>query len=103
MRRALQLASLACLAMLCLFYPVVESLDAMDSPVPAADFEIEIIVLLTFIGIVFLLTQLLASVTIGIVRDVLRYLLACVTAPVQMLDFSFHPLQNPSPPLPLRI
>ncbi|HEY6348379.1 MAG TPA: hypothetical protein VI636_03115 [Candidatus Angelobacter sp.] len=102
-RRLLQLASLTCLAILCLFYPLIESLDGFDSPLPASDLEIEIIVLLTFVGIVFVLAHLLASMAICAVMDVLRYLLARITTAVQMIDLSFHPLQNPSPPLPLRI
>lgn len=102
-RRVLQFVSLTCLAILCLFYPLIESLDGFDSPLPAADLEIEIIVLLTFVGIVFVLAHLLALVSICAVMDVLRHLLARVTASAQMIDLSYHPLQSPSPPLALRI
>ena len=103
LRRALQFASLTSLAILCLFYPLIESLDNFDSPVPASDLEIEIIVLLTFVGIVFVLAHLLASVAISAVMDIFRYLMARITAPAQRIDLSFHPFQSPSPPLALRI
>src|SRR5579864_5238543 len=103
LRRVLQIASLTCLATLCLFYPLIESLDGFDSPVPASDLEIEIIVLLTFVGIAFVLAHLLASAAISMAMDVLRYLMARTGAPAQMVDLSFHPLQTASPPLPLRI
>lgn len=103
LRRVLQLASLASLTIVCLLYPLFESLDGFDLPVPASDLEIEIIVLLTFVGIVFLLAHLLASVVISVVMDTLRYLMARIITPAQMADLSFHPLQSPSPPLPLRI
>lgn len=103
LRRLLQSASLACLAILCLFYPLIESLDGFDSPIPASDLEIEFIVLLTFIGVVFVLAHLLASVVISAVMDILRNLLARITVGAQMKDFSFKPFQSPSPPLPLRI
>lgn len=102
-RRVLQLASLASLAILCLFYPVIESLDDFDSPVPASDLEIEIIVLLTCVGIVFLLAHLLASVVISAVMDVFRYLMARTRTATQMSDLLFHQFQSPSPPLALRI
>lgn len=103
LRRVLQLASLASLTVLCLFYPVFESLDDVDLPVPASDLEIEIIVLLTFVGTVFLLAHLLASVVISVVMNTLRYLMARIIASAGMADLSFHPFQSPSPPLPLRI
>ena len=103
LRRVLQLASLACLATLCLFYPLIEALDDVDSPIPASDLEIEFIVVLTFVGIVFLLAHLLASVAICVVMDVLRNLLARITAGVQITDLSVPTFESPSPPLPLRI
>lgn len=103
LRRLLQLASLACLATLCLFYPLIESLDGFDSPIPASDLEIEFIVLLTFVGIVFVLAHLLASVAISAVMEVFRNLLARISVGAQMKDFCFQSFQSPSPPLPLRI
>lgn len=103
LRRVLQFASLTCLATLSLFYPLIESLDGFDSPIPASDLEIEFIVLLTFVGIVFVLAHLLASVAMSAVMDVLRNLLARISVGAQMKDLSFKAFQSPSPPLPLRI
>lgn len=103
MRRVLQFASLACLATLCLFYPVIESLDAIDPQIPASDLEIEIIVLLTFLGIVFVLAHLIASVAISAVMSVFRLVGDAVSSRLHVSDFAIHPFLSPSPPLPLRI
>ena len=103
LRRLLQLASLACLATLCLFYPLIEALDGFDSPIPASDLEIEFIVVLTFVGIVFVLAHLLATGAICAVMDVLRNLLARINVGAQIRDLTVLPFQSPSPPLPLRI
>lgn len=103
LRRVLQLASLASLAGLSLLYPLIESLDSFDSPVPASDLEIEIIVLLTFVGIVFVLAHLLISLAIFAVLNALLYLGVRIITAVRSTKFAFHPLYTPSPPLPLRI
>ena len=103
LRRLLQLASLASLATLCLFYPLIESLDGFDSPIPASDLEIEFIVVLTFVGVVFVLAHLLASVAIRVVMDVLRNLLARISAGAQIRALAVQMFHGPSPPLPLRI
>jgi hypothetical protein len=104
LRRVLQLASLASLAGLLMLYPLFESLNkSFDSTVPASDLEIEAIVLLTFIGIVFVLAQLLASVAVIAFIDALRYLGGRVSTRIQMSALAFCPPQAPSPPLPLRI
>jgi len=103
LRRVLQLASLASLAGLSLFYPLIESLDGFDSPVPASDLEIEVIVLLTFVGIVFVLAHLLVSVAILAVMDGLRYLSGRIANAFHRSDFSFYFFRGPSPPVPLRI
>jgi len=102
-RRGLQLASCAILAGLSLLYPLLESLDDLDSPIPASDLEIEAIVLFTFVGIVFVLAHLLASVAILAVMGAFRYLIKRVSIAVQLHDLVFHSFQSPSPPLPLRI
>jgi len=103
LRKVVKLASLACLATLCLLYPLVETLDGLDSPVPAADLEIELIVLLTFIGIAFLFAHLLASVAVSAVMGLFSSLVGRLSSAIQINDFAFRPFQSPSPPLPLRI
>jgi hypothetical protein len=42
-----------------LAYPLIESLDHWDAPTPASDSELQAIVVLTFAGAIFLLTQML--------------------------------------------
>ena len=101
--KVLQLVSLASLAMVALLYPLLESLDGLDSPIPASDLEIQIIVLLTFVGFVFVLAHLLVSVAISAIMDVLRYLGVQIRVLIGIKPLLFHPLSSPSPPLPLRI
>ena len=103
LRRVLQLASLASLAGLSLLYPLIESLDSLDSPLPASDAEIEFIVLFTFVGIVFVLAHLLASLAIFTVLSALRCLGMRMITAVRSTHFTFQPVYAPSPPLPLRI
>ncbi|HEY6969590.1 MAG TPA: hypothetical protein VJA94_10325 [Candidatus Angelobacter sp.] len=103
LRRVLQLASLASLAGLSLLYPLVESLDSFDSPVPASDLEIEVIVLLTFVGIVFVLAHVLVLLAIFAVLKALRYIGVRLITAVRSTGFAFQPLYAPSPPLALRI
>jgi len=103
LRRVLQLASLFSLAGLALLYPLLESLDGFDSPVPASDFEIELIVILTFVGIMFLLWHVLASLAVSVVMQILRYLHSGIRAAIPISDFAFSPQLTPSPPIPLRI
>jgi len=78
-------------------------MDDLDSPVPASDLEIEIIVLLTFVGIVFVLAHLLATVAICAVISVFRYLTGRISAAIHSSGAIFHPVLSPSPPLALRI
>jgi len=103
LRRVLQLASCAILAGLSLLYPLLESLDDLDSPIPASDLEIEAIVLFTFVGFLFVLAHLLASVAILVVMGAFRYLIKRVSIAIQLHDLVVHSFQSPSPPLPLRI
>jgi hypothetical protein len=102
-RRVLQLGSLACLTALSLFYPLIESLDGWDSPLPASDLEINIIGMLTFLGVAFLLAQLLASLSAPDLMSVVRQLFSRQSRAVQEHDGIFHPQVTASPPLPLRI
>ena len=60
-RKSLQVVSLGCLIGLSLLYPFVESIDRWDGPGPASDTEIQIIVLLTFAGSVFVLARVAAA------------------------------------------
>lgn len=95
--------SLVCLSGLCLLYPLLESLDPWDSPEPSSDAEIQLIALLTFVGIMFVLAHLLATLAISFVlMQAVRYLRQCM-ARLRMQRFAFAPLVTASPPLPLRI
>ena len=60
----LPIASLISLAALSLLYPFIEMLDRWDAPGPSTDSEIEIIVLPTFIGLIFVLRHILAKLTL---------------------------------------
>jgi hypothetical protein len=100
----LQFVSLASLAGLSLFYPLIESLDHWDSPVPASDAEIQFIALLTFVGVMFVLAHLLATLAIsGLVMGAIESLRQKASAALERLDRSFEVLLTASPPLPLRI
>jgi len=89
--------------MLALFYPLIESLDGFDSPIPASDLEIQIIVLLTFVGVVFVLAHLLVSAAISAAVAVFRYLGGQIRVAIGTTPLIFRPVLTPSPPLPLRI
>lgn len=102
-RRITQLGSLVFLAGISLLYPLIESLDGFDSPVPASDLEIQLIALLTFVGLMFVLGHLVASLAICVLLLVLRYLRSRVSVTVRMREFAFLPLLTASPPVPLRI
>jgi amino acid transporter len=102
-RRALQFASLICLAGLCLFYPLLESLDPWDSPEPASDAEIQFIALLTFVGVMFVLAHLLATLAVILLMQLVPYLLQRASATLELLVQVLEPLLTASPPLLLRI
>ena len=102
-RRVLQLASLAALVGLSLFYPLIESLDGWDSPLPASDLEINVIGLLTFVGVAFVLAHFLASLSASGLMSIFRQFLRRDTTAVELHDGTSHPLVTASPPLPLRI
>lgn len=103
MRRVLQIASLAGLAGLSLFYPLIESLDGWDSPLPASDLEINVIGLLTFVGVAFVLAHFLASLSASGLMSIFRHFFHRATTGLELHDSIFHPLVTASPPLPLRI
>jgi hypothetical protein len=104
MRRAFQIVSLVCLAGLSLLYPWLESLDPWDSPEPSSDAEIQFIVLLTFVGIMFVLAHLLATLAVSsVLMQVLRQLKQSAGSAFRMPGFALAPLVSASPPVPLRI
>jgi hypothetical protein len=103
-RRLIQLGSLACLATLSLFYPLIESLDGWDSPLPASDLEINVIGMLTFIGVVFVLAHLiLASFSDSDLMSFFRQFFQRVTTSVELHHSALDPVATASPPVPLRI
>jgi hypothetical protein len=102
-RRVVQFASLAALVGLSLFYPLIESLDGWDSPLPASDLEINVIGLLTFVGVAFVLAHFLASLSASGMMSIFRQFFHRATAALELHDTTSHPLVTASPPLPLRI
>lgn len=103
LRRVLQIASLAGLMGLSLFYPLIESLDGWDSPLPASDLEINVIGLLTFVGVAFVLAHFLASLSGSYLMGIFRHFFRRATPAFELHDGTSHPLVSASPPLPLRI
>jgi len=103
LRKAFQVASLACLIALSLLYPIIESLDRWDAPGPSSDSEITIIVLLTFVGMVFVLGHVLTSSALSVSTDALPYLCSGGGAPIHAHFFALYPRVTASPPLSLRI
>ncbi len=101
LRKTLQIMVLVCLAALVLAYPIIESLDYWDPPGPASDTELEFIGVLTFAGAIFLLTQLLATLTVAISPHALPGL--CFRTLRKNHILAFLPRLTASPPLPLRI
>lgn len=100
----LQFASFLSLAVLSLFYPFFESLDGFDSPVPASDLEIQLIALLTFVGIMFVLAHLLATLAVSsVLMQAIRSLRRSTSSALAAHGFAVAPLATASPPLALRI
>ena len=104
MRRILTVATLTCLATLAVFYPVIEGLDRWDAPGPSSDSEIQIIALLTLVGVVFVLARLLLTLVLSFLGSAF---LSLIRSPArnssEVIIFRFAPLENASPPLILRI
>jgi hypothetical protein len=103
LNKAFQIASLACLVGLSLAYPLIESLDRWDGPGPTSDSELQIIVILTFVGIVILLAHLGSSLVVSVLSAVLPALQSHTHKPIHRLVFTFHPTVTASPPVSLRI
>jgi len=91
---------LVCLVAFALAYPVLESLDHWDAPTPASDSELQAIVVLTFAGAIFLLTQMLAALPVFIATQPPAGL--CFRALCKKHIALFSDL-TASPPLTLRI
>ena len=100
-RKNLQIVVLICLVAFALAYPVIESLDHWDAASPASDSELEVIVVLTFAGAIFLLTQMLAALPVSIATQPRTGLWS---HPLLKKD-SFHSSSDlaASPLVPLRI
>lgn len=99
-RKTLQVVVLLCLVAFVLAYPVIEARDHWDLPGPASDTELEFIGVLTFVGAIFLLTQLLVIMAVAISPHALPGL-RFYGLPKHILVYS--PRLTGSPLLPLRI
>jgi hypothetical protein len=100
-RKTLQIVVLVCLVAFALAYPVVESLDHWDAATPASDSELQAIVVLTFAGAIFLLTQMLAALPLSIATQPPIGL--CFRALLKKHIVLFSPDLTASPPVALRI
>lgn len=103
MRRIFTVASLICLATLAVFYPLIEGLDRWDAPGPFSDSEIQIIAVLTLVGVMFVLARLLVTFVLSLLERVLLYLSRSSRNSGEVNRFEFVPSENASPPLILRI
>jgi hypothetical protein len=103
LNKSFQTASLTSLVGLSLFYPLIESLDRWDGPGPPSDSELQVIVILTFVGIVILLAHLCSSLVVSVLSAILPALQSRTHKPIHTLVFTFYPTVTGSPPLSLRI
>lgn len=103
MRRILTIASLICLTVFAVLYPVIEGLDRWDGPGPFSDSEIQIIAVLTLVGVMFVLARLLVTCVLACLEHVLLYLSTSFRQSIDASFSRFVPLGNVSPPLILRI
>ena len=99
--KAFKIVSLACLVGLSLLYPLIELLDYWDGPGPSVDSELQIILLLTVVGIVFLLGHLVDASLIALLLMVVAGF--HTDKPIGRFVLTLHPIVMTSPPLPLRI
>ena len=100
-RKILQIVVLVCLVAFALAYPVIEALDRWDAPTPASDSELQAIVVLTFAGAIFLLTQMLAALPLSIATQ--ASIGSCIRALRKKHIVLFSPDLTASPPVALRI
>ena len=102
-RRILTVANLLILSAFSVLYPLIEGLDQWDSPSPSSDSEIQIIALLTLVGMIFVLARLLVTLILSFREFVLLHLRRSPGNSVEFAVFQFVSLRNASPPLTLRI
>ena len=102
-RTILQIARLICLVGLSLLYPVIEMLDRWDTPGPSTDSEIEIIVLLTFLALIFVLRNVLAKSTWPCQMSVFRSVHSPTMSFAEKLLSTLSSDDPAIPPLLLRI
>lgn len=100
-RQTLQIVVLVCLVAFALAYPVIEALDRWDAPTPASDSELQAIVVLTFAGAIFLLTQMLAALPVSSATQ--ASIGSCIRALRRKHIVLFSPDLTASPPVALRI
>ena len=103
LRQVIQITSLVSLLALSVLYPLIESLDRWDAPTPGSDSEIQIIAILTFAAVGFLVGHLLTLLATSVVSKVLAHLRSLRHTPICMVVFSSYPPVTPSPPMSLRI
>ena len=102
--KAFKIASVVCLLSLSLLYPLIEWLDHWDAPGPSSDSEIQIIALLTLVGIVFLVGDFFTSLSsVSMLAALLFNLLPPMDNPRHTFFLILNPTVMPQPPLALRI
>ena len=96
------LVALVTLVSFALLYPVIESFDTWDTvPGPGGDSEIQIIALLTLVGLLFVLNQLLRLA--GSVSKLHAFRSTIAFADSRVRNVILGSLLTPSTPPPLRI
>ncbi len=103
LKKMLPIASLISLAALSLLYPFIEMLDRWDTPGPSTDSEIEIIVLLTFLGLIFVLRHILAKLSLPPLSSVSRSSYSSIQSLAAVFFPTVHCEVTAIPPLLLRI
>jgi len=102
-RRFLTITVLVCLTGLAALYPVIEFFDRWDVPGPSSDTELQIIAVLTLVGIMFVIAHLV-TLALSWLADILVYLNPhSSNSRVVVSSFRLVPIANTSPPLALRI
>lgn len=101
--KVIQITSLVSLLALSVLYPLIESLDRWDALTPGSDSEIQIIAILTFAAVGFLVGHLLTLLAMSVVSKVLARLTSPRDTPVCVVVFSTYSSITTSPPISLRI
>lgn len=100
LRDVIQRVVLVCLILLAISYPLIEFLDRWDVPGATSDSELQVIALLTLLGMLFLLARMLIRLAGCLLLCLIRYLRPDGTSGSGV--FAFIPT-TVSPPIPLRI